>query len=468
MVNLVTEKRGSQNVYVRVDTDIDGKVISRREADYRIITVKTGTGSVGYVLLDGEGNTVPFFHRFINTRLVMDGSSENTRRSYAKVIKRLYAFLSLMGYSLYTMGQTEIYQLRAFLQGTGRAQCSNETVNASLSIIRKFLEVNGIRNETLSAKHDVIGKHPGGNEFRISNVYQAYDINLPANPHKDERVPKYISQEQYNALIRLAREAKDWAGVMLMHLMFRYGMRIGECLGLSEEDFVTMRISKEDIPTLIVRNRMSDRPDQKAKRKITPASREDYQSNTYIKQWRNNDYSHYYLTESSDFAAALQSFIDETREYHSRVNPKNYRSCEADIVYPVDFEKKNLRKNHYIFVNRLGKRLSAQVWGLRLKEYFIKAGIPIDVDRKDNNLSHRFRHGFAMMHAREMDPPVPATELQKMMHHVSIASTMIYYNPTPEDEYRYKTKMQNRFFDNNPEFNAILQDFLNAKVHYEE
>ena len=37
---------------------------------------------------------------------------------------------------------------------------------------------------------------------------------------------------------------------------------------------------------------------------------------------------------------------------------------------------------------------------------------------------------------------------------------MIYYNPTIEDEYDYKTKMQNRFFDTNPRLNEIIKDFL--------
>ena len=65
-----------------------------------------------------------------------------------------------------------------------------------------------------------------------------------------------------------------------------------------------------------------------------------------------------------------------------------------------------------------------------------------------------------MMHARFMDPPVPAMELQKMMRHRNLSSTMIYYNPTQEDEYEYKTKMQNKFYDNNEELNGILAGFL--------
>ena len=140
--------------------------------------------------------------------------------------------------------------------------------------------------------------------------------------------------------------------------------------------------------------------------------------------------------------------------------PQNYQTCIADIVDPESFKKKGLPDNRYIFVNHLGKRLSAQLWGQRLKKYFLQAGIAIDTERKENNLSHRFRHGFAMMHARYMDPPVPLHELQKMMRHRSVSSTLIYFTSTLEDEYDYKTKLQNKFYDSNPILKGIIEDFL--------
>lgn len=468
MVTLDTVKRGSGRAYVRVDTDLNGKEVSRTEVSYRVLPVKLADGSVGFVLLDSDGNSVPYFHRFINTRLLQNGSGMSTRRAYAGIIKRFYSFMSLMGYSVYTLGTNELYQLRAFLQGTGPTQCSNETVNTCLSVIRSFYKANGIPNEGLFAQHEVVGTHPGIAEFRVSNVYRAYDINLRTNPHRNERVPKYISMEQYVELIKAAREAGDWNAIILMHLMFRYGLRLGECLGLTEEDMVTLPVKGQDVPVLILRNRLSDNNDQRAKRRINPTCAEDYEGVDYIKQWKDDDYSHIYLTESTDFVLMFETFVRNTREHHERVNSRNYRSCEADIVCPKDFKSKGLKKNHYIFVNHLGKRLSAQYWGKRLKAYFMKVGISIDVDRRCNNLSHRCRHGFAMMHARFMDPPVPATELQKMMRHKCLSSTMVYYNPTPEDEYEYKTKMQNRFYDCNPVLNNILTEFINTEVHYED
>ena len=457
-INLITKRIGNKNCYLRVDTDEKGNTILYRKSGFEVIQSLYHGHSI-FSLIDEEGNTDALFHKYINEYMFEAKRSVNSRRKYSEVICKLYAFISLMGYSLFALDYDELYQFRAFLQGTGGAQCSNETVNIYLGIIRDYFRTMRIPWDVLFAQH-LVTRESLDSDFGSSNIIYVYDANLSVNAHKQDRVPKYISMEQYIQLVEIARSKGDWAGIILMHLMFRYGMRLGECLGLTEEDLVSYRIKGIDVPTLIVRNRVTDRPWQHAKSKIIPRNKRDYEADEYIKQWDKDDYAHYYLTESGDFAEALAKFICETRAQAEQNHSDNYHECEADIVYPVDFKKKGLEKNHYIFVNRQGKRLSAQFWGSTLKRYFIEAGIPIDSGKKDNNLSHRFRHGFAMMHARFMDPPVPPQELQKMLHHKQLSTTMIYYNPTIEDEYDYKTKMQNRFFDTNPRLNEIIKDFL--------
>ena len=466
-VLLSVEKSGRRHRYVRTDTDEKGKVVLRRTCNLEVVSTEHD-GHTVFSLIDEEGNTNLLFHRYINQRMFEDKRSVNSRRKSAEVLCKFLSFIFLMGYSIYALGLDELYELRTFFQGIGSMECTNETVNAYLGILRSFFKTMEIPCAPLFNQHILSRSEYKESDFKVDNTIYQYDLNFPVNPHKQERVPKYISMEQYILLQKLAKEARNWVAVILIHLMFRYGMRLGECLGLTEEDLVTFRIKGNDVPTLIVRNRLSDRPWQHAKRKLIPRNPLDYAGKPYIDQWRDDNYSHYYLTESGDFVEALRKFIRTTRENAERDFPENYRECEADIVCPEEFAKTGLEKNHYIFVNRLGKRLSAQLWGLQLKDLFIKAGIPLDNVKKDNNLSHRFRHGFAMMHARFMDPPVPATELQKMMHHRNIASTMVYYNPTPEDEYDYKTALQNKFYDQNPELNAIICQFLNDDTDADE
>lgn len=458
MITLINEKHGRRNRYVRIDTDAYGHVTLRLESDLQVFEFLC-EGSTAFSLLDEAGRTYPLFHKFINEKMKEDRCSVNSRRKYARVLCKFYAFIELMGYSEYALGLDELYELRSFMQGDGAGQCSNATVDEYLAIVRSFFDRMEIPCDALFY-HRIVSNEIGSGLFAVKSGVPSYEISLPKNPHADERVPKYISMDNYVTLQEIARRDGDWNGIMLMHLMFRYGMRLGECLGLTEEDLVTFRICGKDVPTLIVRNRLSDKPWQHAKRKMIPLTKDDYAGKPYIEEWRDDDYSHYYLTESGEFVDALRKFIQTNRERAELNYPDNYRSCEADIVYPPAFTKKGLEKNHYIFVNRLGKPLSDQLWGKTLKKYFVEAGIPLDTVKKDKNLSHRFRHGFAMMHARFMDPPVQAQELQKMMHHRNLRYTMVYYNPTQEDEYLYKTEMQNKIYDNNPRLNAIISDFL--------
>lgn len=462
MITLTTIKDGQSNRYIRSDTDNRGRETLHRESAYRIVKVPSASG-YDFSLMDEEGRTNPDFHKFINATLVKCGMSLNTRRTYAHVLCKFHAFLELMGYTVYNLGLDEVYKLRAFLKSSGKTECCNETVNTYLAVIREFFTCLGVKCEPLSLQHNVLLNSSLGEGFLVQSRVKAYDVSLPKNAHKEDHVPRYISLDEYIALQKLARKLRDWTAIILMHLMFRYGMRLGECLGLTEEDVATVKIEGKDVPALILRNRISDAQFQKAKRRFSPASKSDYQGQTYTDQWKNDSNSIVTLTESSDseFVQAFHKYIREAHETAETLHPQNYKKSEADIVCPEEFKKKGLKKNHYIFVNRLGKRLSEQMWGKQLKQYFVKVGIPIDSEKKKNNLSHRFRHGYAMMHARFMDPPVPPQELQRMLRHRRITSVMRYYNPTIEDEYEYKTKMQERFYEMNKSMNDMLTDFLN-------
>lgn len=458
MITLSTSKRGQTNVYTRTDTDNKGRVIYTKECDIQLLSAKEGNRVI-YTLCDSEYNSSLEAHKYLNMHLMESGVSQNTRRHAANAIRKFLSFLDLMDYSMHNLGTDEVQQLVIFLQGTGELRMSNSTVNSYLAVIREFLAYNEIECKPLTRKHSISKVTGVMSDFNIEvNSFQ-YDINLPSDSHRRDRVPRYVTFEQYTKLTELANKAGDTAGVMLIHLMFRYGMRLGECLGLTEEDVVYTRISGVEVPTLILRNRVSDESYQCAKCKISPTSKEEYSSAPYIEQWREDDYSKYYLTEATNFFPTFLKFVEGNRRF-AETQPKNYATAKADIVYPKDFRQKGLKENHYIFLNRLGKRLSGQVWGKTLKEYFKAAGISVDENKRSVNLSHRFRHGFAMVHARFMDPPVPPKDLQRMMHHRSPESTAVYYNPTLEDQVKMKTEIQNSFYDNNPVLNDIFNKLL--------
>lgn len=447
-INIETRFEKRRKIHSRTDYDTEGNIILQRTADFRLKEIPMADGTVYYAVMGMDGMPIHAAHQYLNQHLLANRCSDNTRRKYASVLVKLYSFCYLMDFEIGNLGSEGVHQLVAFLQENGPSACSNETVNSYLAMIREYFNYYHIENPTLFAKHLIEQSECALDGIAFTSKLCKYDINLKTNPYRQNEVPRYISEDDYKKLITEAQKDKDWTAVMLMHLMFRYGMRLGECLGLTEEDVVTMPINGRSIPTLIVRNRLTDKPDQKAKVKFVPNSKNDYNNPSYIKEWRKDPYSHYYLNESADFFPALQRFVKSMHEMGEQ-HPEKYKTSVADIVCPKEC---TLEENHYIFLNHLGKRLSAQNWNKKLRTYFTRVGISVDSGSRQNNLSHRFRHGFAMMHAPYMTP----AELKELMHHRSISSTMVYFNPTQEDKYNNISALENDIYKDCPGLASIL------------
>lgn len=77
--------------------------------------------------------------------------------------------------------------------------------------------------------------------------------------------------------------------------------------------------------------------------------------------------------------------------------------------------------------------MSNITWNSILKNIFNEAGIIVDKHIREHNLSHRFRHGFAMFQVQYMKRD--AVELSKLMRHSSISSTLYTIIP------RYQIKL---------------------------
>lgn len=265
--------------------------------------------------------------------------------------------------------------------------------------------------------------------------------NLKTNSYSDRTIPKYLSPDDFSNVYRLALEQKDRTAILLMHLMYVYGLRLGEALGLCFEDLKEVKRDGELVPVLLIRNRKSDRKFQFAKGKTHVTKTKQYKLKEY-----HADTDEIIITY--DIYEQLIEFVEETHALLMEKYPDNYVVGTADIVS----RRNKPESNHYIFLNRYGKILSDQTWNNNLKRYFRNTNIPLDFDTRKNNLSHRFRHGFAMYHAHfRKGEKARLLELQKLMRHKSITSTQIYYNPTPEEEMKIKTGFQTELYNMIPE-----------------
>lgn len=280
--------------------------------------------------------------------------------------------------------------------------------------------------------------------FPVKSEHYYMKSNLRTTQYENRAIPKYISPEQFAKLYKLALEKKDLCALVIMRLGYGYGLRLGEILGLTLEDVTEVSIGGQITPVLFIRNRLSDKDFQFGKNLMHP---------TDIRQYRSQDYTQarHRIIISDDMYELILNYIETAHSQMMQERPANYNQTIADIVS----RHCELEENHYVFLNRYVKVLSDQTWGNNLKKYFEEADIPIDRDTKEGNLSHRFRHGFAMYHAHFSDHPWTALKLQHAMRHRSIRSTMIYYNLTEEDERREKESMQKELYDTIPELKIL-------------
>ena len=377
----------------------------------------------------------------------MQESPLTSRNKSAFALRLLYCFLSLSNKDIHEIDEKIFKQLIVFLKGIDanpteysmKTQRSNSTINGYLSIYRSFFEYLNIRCNALYRAKNVYN-HQVIDGITSSTERIQYSNNLRTSKQPSWTVPKYISPTDFASIFKVILDNQDIQSKIIVHLMYGYGLRLGEVLGLTIEDIQEVRDNGKNIPTLILRNRISDARFQFAKglpHVIDP------------KQYKNSDYralqSRIAITYS--FYEEMLNFLGEHHEFLMEKYPDNYKKTIADLVST----RSEMEENHYLFLNRYGKVLSDQTWNNTLKRYFHLANIPVDIEVRDNNLSHRFRHGFAMFHARFSQKPVDVLALQKLMRHKSITSTMVYFNPTPEDELKIKTEFQEELYAMIPE-----------------
>ena len=148
-----------------------------------------------------------------------------------------------------------------------------------------------------------------------------------------------------------------------------------------------------------------------------------------------------------DFYTSLARFLDKEIEDHKARFPKKSYLLEADIC---DLDTFEFEANHYVFINhQRGGRLNDQAWNRKIRKYFIEAGLVVDTQTRDLNLSHRLRHGGAMLYYRyiENDKRLSLDEVRQMLGHKNIKTTLIYTKPTLADTCSIREQFQTELFE---------------------
>lgn len=445
MILYSEDKKGQQSTFVKRILDNNGNIVSERKVTIPLFQQEKDK-YIYFILYSDHMKVISEVYEYLNFE--MRESPLTSRSKAAFALRLLYCFLSLSGIRVNQLSPTEFKELLYFLRGISsnpkqysmKTQRSAATVNGYLSVYRSFFASQHIPCDALFKSHSVVSESPIEGNFASRVERKRYNNNLRSMRPNEDTVPKYIGPDDFRKLYKLALDKKDTEAVILMHLMYGYGLRLGECLGLCLEDIQETHDNGHLVPVLILRNRISDQRFQFAKGLMHVSDSTQYKSHDYqLSRWK--------IIITYELYEELLDFIEVTHALAMENYTSNYEAGIADIV-----SLKNIpENNHYVFLNRYGRVLSDQTWNSKLRSYFTEADISIDYDIRDNNLSHRFRHGFAMFHARFSEHPVDALTLSKLMRHKSISSTMVYYNPTPEDEFKIKTEFQQELYNLIPE-----------------
>jgi integrase/recombinase XerD len=443
------KKDGQRSTFTKTILNESHEIQTLREVSLPLYRIEH-TGYVYFILYDDEMVPIAPVYQYLNFNL--RGSPITSRSKAAVALRLLYCFLSLSGCKDTEISELTFKELLFFLRGINtnpeqysmKTQRSNNTVNGYLSVYRSYFDFAGITCDALYRSRVIADRGFSDDTPTIERT--KYESNLRISGLHRNTVTKYISPDDFRRIYRAMAEAKDKQAMIIAHLMYGYGLRLGEVLGVTTEDIREYKVDGRLAPVIVIRNRMSDAKFQFAKGLPHVLSHKEYRTKDY-----NAASQRIILTYR--FYEELINFIEEQHGEIIEKYPENYAMGIADIASTINKPE----TNHYVFLNRYGRILSDQTWNNSLRKYFKIAGIPIDIECRENNLSHRFRHGFAMFHARFSEHRVGALELQKLMRHRSITSTMVYYNPTPEDEFNIKMEYQQELYDMIPELKEGLR-----------
>ena len=385
------------------------------------------------------------FH-FLNIELA--GQPINSRIKAFQALKILQPYQYIISKELKDFTLADFNGFKQFLKGIssdGQNLCfkllttrSSETINSYLSVYRQYLLSINQCNDVLNLKSS---RHVYIPSSEMSQLSDRYIVN-EKTPIKSIEVPKYISVDEFAAIIKEIRKNYTIREEAIVRLMFQCGLRLGEVLGMTADDLVVEKVNNEYTNLLYIRNRCSDKPFQSAKTCMKVSDTKQYNS----KDYKTKDYGYQTVIVPTDLYCLIDDYIDEAHSEAREAHSENYyKETVADRVRPSELGEDI---NYYIFINSLGRPLSQVSWNNIIRKIFQKVSIPIDKGRRNNNLNHKFRHGFAMFHVQYLH--TGQLELQELMRHRSPLSVSSYFNPTISDAVKLKTDFTKSLYETIP------------------
>lgn len=438
---LIEEKNSDYGTfYEKSFISDDGEMLSKEIIHFKIAKVNYEGGKYLF-LYDSDMNPLSEVFDFINFKL--QDASSNHRSTALNALKFLYSFLKIYNLKLEKISKNDFENLIAFLGGIPREGTlynlnlttlrSDSTLETYLSIYRSYVSFLNYEDSALikkSNKYKLIFNSESDTQIKIPQ----YEVSVK-NYDPELSTPRYISIDDFKKILTVIRKEYTVREECIVRLMYESGLRIGEVLGSTNEDIV----EKESSTYLYLRNRCSDSFDQLAKGCMTVSNKRQYKTSKYKTQ--NVGYQVVYLSDN-----LLEKINEYVNEFHQNERIKFQNNYEKYVI--ADSVEEN-GTNFYLFINSVGRPLSANLWGKTLREIFRKAGLEVDKEHRETNLSHRFRHGYAMFMVKYKK--VDSLKLMRLLRHNNINSVKHYYRPTDEEIIEMRTDFVSSIYDIIPE-----------------
>lgn len=427
----IVEKRNNYGNYYELNTIKSNKIIHKDIIQIKSFNTILNNNSF-IIFYNAQMQPIYNLNKFIN--YYMKNDSENYKLQAIISLKLLYSYLALFNVSFEKMTKKEATGFLMFIKGVSQEGIlystelltlrKNTTISSYLNTIRNYVNFLGYDNNIFLKKKNIT-KTIVLPESMGAKTINPFDINV-IKQNNNNNVPSYIRISDFKKIINVIDSEYTLRDKIIVRLMFEHGLRIGEVLGLTLEDLKYKQDKNFNVEYSVeLRNRFTDTREQKAKTCLPIRETNDYKDKNYAK--KGIGYSKIIL--SSNLAEDLLEYINISHNSMTKNNCKRYNKfARADSV-PKGNE--NIKKNYYIFLNTLGRPLSANLWNKYLRKIFKESDLTLDKEVRMNNLNHRFRHGFAMYLIKNFN--IDDFDVKTLLRHKVLSSSNKYHNPTPDD-----------------------------------
>ena len=390
-----------------------------------------------FLLIDSYGHLIQAPYNYINIKL--KNKSFKKREQAFVALKLLYTFIELFGLSgLTDINRDNLSKLDEFLEGgiregnefkfVGVTIRSNSTINKYYSVYRAYFTYLNIEDNIFEELRG--DRYQKSSELGfLSHAYTSKTFNYDVTKVENiaNQVPKFITLVEYQNILKVLVSNYSLREELIIVLMYEYGMRIGEVLGLTIEDVLGTNITKDNHGILVIRNRYTDKHYQSAKGCMKTISRNIYNRPEYHKVGLGKAFGCEYIKISLEALSKIENYIKKTRSSNFWGNV-SYNNLKKKNIADKVTDRKDVKRNSYIIVSKNGTPLCSKAWDNIVKQIFKMVNLDLDFNKKEYGLSHRFRHGFAMF--KVLIEKYDRLELQKVLRHTNIHSCESYFSLT--------------------------------------